>query len=143
MKYTIKVEEQIIEVEISDLRSRPIIAIVDGEPIEVWPESGEKALSAPPPALAEKITSSLPIGTGVPTAGSVDISAVRAPIPGNIVAVNVKSGDKVTVGQELCVLEAMKMRNAIRSGRSGTISAVHVAVGKTVLHNDLLFEFAD
>ena len=143
MKYTVKVDEQLFEVEIPDLRCRPIIALVDGKAIEVWPESSQKMALAASPALSEKIPSPLPISIGVPTAGSVDISAIRAPIPGNIVAVNVKDGDQVTAGQELCVLEAMKMRNAIRSGRAGTIATVHVAVGKTVLHNDLLFEFAD
>ena len=143
MKYTVKVEEQLFEVEVTDLRSRPIIALVDGELIEVWPEGSQKMETATPSALPVKISSSLPIHTGVPTAGSLDISAIRAPIPGNIVAVNVKVGDQVTTGQELCVLEAMKMRNAIRSGRTGTIASVHVEVGKTVLHNDLLFEFAD
>ena len=143
MKYTVKVEEQLFEVEIPDLRSRPIIALVNGESIEVWPEGSQLMASATHPALSSTIPSSAPISTRVPTAGSLDISAVRAPIPGNIVAVNVKPGDRVEVGQELCVLEAMKMRNAIRSGRSGTIKTVHVEVGKTVLHNDLLFEYTD
>ena len=51
MKYTVKVDEQLFEVEITDLRSRPIIALVDGEPIEVWPE-GSKKMTAP--ALLDK-----------------------------------------------------------------------------------------
>ncbi len=67
--------------------------------------------------------------------------AVRAPIPGVIVSVAVQPGQAVTVGQELCVLEAMKMKNVIRAPRAGVIAAVRVAVGQTVKHKDVLVEY--
>jgi biotin carboxyl carrier protein len=70
-------------------------------------------------------------------------NTLRAPIPGVVVAVKVHPGDAVTLGQELLVLEAMKMRNAIRSSRDGQISVVHVSTGQTVNHNDPLIEFAE
>lgn len=144
MKYSIKVDDQIFEVEITDLRSRPIVALVDGEPIEVWVESSaEKAAQHSNHVPVIRNPPAVPIGAGVPTAGSIDLSVIRAPIPGTIVAVAAKPGDQVAVGQELCVLEAMKMRNSIRSGRDGEIATVHVTPGDTVLHNDLLIEFAD
>jgi biotin carboxyl carrier protein len=136
MKYTVRVEDQTFEVEITDLRSRPIVAMVDGEPIEVWPENIQPVLSRP-------LVPELPISTSVPTAVGVDFSVVRAPIPGTVIIVSVKPGDQVSVGQELCVLEAMKMRNAIRSGRAGKIAGVHISPGATVKYNDLLVEFAE
>jgi glutaconyl-CoA decarboxylase len=67
--------------------------------------------------------------------GPVD---VRAIIPGRIAAVNVASGDAVTAGQQLLVLEAMKMQNELRAPRDGTIDRVAVSVGETVEVGDLL-----
>jgi biotin carboxyl carrier protein len=68
---------------------------------------------------------------------------VRAPIPGVIVAVLVHPGDEVTHGQELCTIEAMKMRNNIRSTRAGRIAEVLVIPGQTVNHNDPLLSFEE
>jgi biotin carboxyl carrier protein len=69
------------------------------------------------------------------TGGPLD---VRAIIPGRIVALNVAPGDAVTAGQQLLVLEAMKMRNELRAPRDGTIDRVAIAVGETVDVGDLL-----
>ncbi|HCU57729.1 MAG TPA: acetyl-CoA carboxylase biotin carboxyl carrier protein subunit, partial [Anaerolineaceae bacterium] len=68
---------------------------------------------------------------------------VSAPLPGVIVAILVKPGDKVSRGQELCTLEAMKMKNAIRSSREGTIASVDVAVGDQVSHGQVLMTFSE
>ena len=68
---------------------------------------------------------------------------MRAPIPGVIVSIAVKPGDAVEVGQELCVLEAMKMKNAIRAPRAGTIGKILAAMGEHVQHHDLLIEYAE
>jgi biotin carboxyl carrier protein len=67
--------------------------------------------------------------------GPVD---VRAIIPGRIVAVSVAQGDAVTAGQQMLVLEAMKMQNELRAPRDGTIDRVGVAVGSDVEVGDLL-----
>jgi biotin carboxyl carrier protein len=66
---------------------------------------------------------------------------VLAPIPGVIISIQVKQGDEVSLGQELCVLEAMKMKNTIRSPRAGVIASVNVSSGETVKHHDVLVEF--
>jgi biotin carboxyl carrier protein len=49
----------------------------------------------------------------------------------------------VEYGQDLLTLEAMKMKNAIRATRAGTIAAVHVNVGDQVQHGQVLLEFTD
>ena len=124
-----------------------------GKHYEVWPET--LVPEQKPPV-------SIPLSTGTavePTSATTRQSpvvanepeiklssdqtkALRAPIPGIIIKVTVQAGAEVTYGQELCVLEAMKMNNLIRAPRAGTIAAVHVSEGKHVKHGDLLMEFA-
>jgi len=57
---------------------------------------------------------------------------IKAPMPGLVVAVPVAPGDTVHAGQELVILEAMKMENEIRTPQAGIVRAVHVAPGQKV-----------
>ena len=59
--------------------------------------------------------------------------AVTSPLPGVIIAVKVNVGDSVKAGQEVAVLEAMKMENSIEAEHDGTVTAIHVAKGDSVL----------
>ena len=58
--------------------------------------------------------------------------AVAAPMPGNILKVEVKQGDAVKAGQILVILEAMKMENEIVSPKDGTVAQVVTKVGDKV-----------
>lgn len=64
--------------------------------------------------------------------------AVRAPLPGTVNAVNVTVGQKVTKGQCLIVLEAMKMENNINAECDGTVTAVSVNKGDSVREGSVL-----
>lgn len=153
MRYKVKVENKLYEVELNDLHSQPIIALVDGEPIEVWLESemGIKPYFAQPELAYQigrdnqQLAPSTSSTSGAKQAGKSASAPqiVTAPIPGVIISVMVKNGDEVTSGQPLCVLEAMKMKNTIRSPRQGTIKAVKVQPGQTVQHKQILIEFSD
>jgi biotin carboxyl carrier protein len=63
---------------------------------------------------------------------------VRAIIPGRVVAVSVAAGDSVEAGQQVLVVEAMKMQNELRAPREGSVERVGVAVGDTIEVGDLL-----
>jgi biotin carboxyl carrier protein len=63
---------------------------------------------------------------------------VRAIIPGVVAAVSVAAGDAVVAGQQLLVIEAMKMQNELRAPRGGTIERVSVAPGARIDVGDLL-----
>ncbi len=158
MKYRISIDKHQFEVRVDNLRSRPIVVTVDGETFEVWPEGQEAAPAiaapretpapaatlpetalrpeAPLPAPAAEVTETAP-------APGAALRVVRAPLPGVIISLAVAPGAAVSVGQELCVLEAMKMKNPIRATRAGTVKAVHVTVGQTVKHHDPLLEYND
>ena len=64
--------------------------------------------------------------------------SINAPMPGNILSVNVAAGDTVKKGQVLMVLEAMKMENEIMAPRDGKVTAVAVAKGAAVESGALL-----
>jgi propionyl-CoA carboxylase alpha chain len=70
-----------------------------------------------------------PAGAGPVAAGP---GSLRAPMPGVVAAVRVAVGDRVEAGQELLVLEAMKMQHAVRAGQAGLVGSLPVPAGRTV-----------
>lgn len=63
---------------------------------------------------------------------------IYPPMPGKITELRVKVGDSVKAGNTICILEAMKMFNELKSGSSGTVKEVNVEVGSMVSPDDLL-----
>jgi biotin carboxyl carrier protein len=156
MRVTVQVDGRTFEVEVADGGARPIVATVEGERFEVWPE--ETAVR-PASTGQETRPSAAPVPAGTPasqpprpsrrTSGEAAAAAnkvgliVYAPLPGVVDSVAVQVGDTVTAGQALCVLEAMKMKNIIRALRVGQIARVHVVIGQHVKHNDPMVEFVE
>jgi len=71
-------------------------------------------------------------------AGQQGRAEMRAMMPGRVVNIMVKAGDKVEAGAGVLVVEAMKMENELKAPKSGTVIEVKVAAGQTVEKNDLL-----
>lgn len=67
--------------------------------------------------------------------------SVISPMPGSIISVSVEAGQKVTIGQEILIIEAMKMQNVIKAEKDVVISKVHVEAGANVGVDELLIEF--
>ena len=140
MKYNVKVGEQTFEVEIEDLNKRPVIARVDGEVFEVnlerrHTEQASQPVSSSKPAEKKHIAAAAPSSTNA--SGNTLVS----PLPGTVVEVFVKPGEEVEAGQVVLVVEAMKMKNSIRSVRNGVVKNVLVNAGQTVAHKQALVEF--
>lgn len=69
--------------------------------------------------------------------------ALSAPMPGVILELHVKAGDVVQRGQQIAVLDAMKMHNLIGAPRAGTIVEICVAAGQAVAYGDPIVRFTE
>ena len=144
MKVTVNGRSYLVEV--GELTSSSVSVTVNGRPYLVNIETTEvQPISADDPAVASETMApqtpapeKAPIPAGPAGPG---VSVVNAPMPGNILDIAVKPGDTVRYRQQLCSLEAMKMKNAIHSPRDGVIASVEVSEGQAVAHGDVLFTF--
>jgi glutaconyl-CoA decarboxylase len=112
-------------VEVKEIAGTSATVLIDGrvEKLEVARQAAP--VSAPTPAVA---AAAAPAPPSRPAAGE----RVTAPLPGKILSVAVKTGDRVRKGDELCVIEAMKMGNSIRAQRDGIVGEVLVAPSQSV-----------
>ncbi|KAG7354680.1 carboxylase propionyl-CoA carboxylase [Nitzschia inconspicua] len=69
-------------------------------------------------------------------------NVVMSPMPGTLISFAVQEGDHVEVGQELCIVEAMKMQNIVRAPREGYIGKLNVKQGAALVTDQVLVEFA-
>ena len=106
---------------------------VNGTSYEITLEVVDAAdVKATPAATPAPAVAPAPVAAPAPAAAPAGGETVNAPMPGNILAVNVKEGDAVKKGDVLMILEAMKMENEIMAGVDGVITSVCVAKGATV-----------
>ncbi|MDE7409056.1 MAG: biotin/lipoyl-binding protein [Muribaculaceae bacterium] len=136
-KYTINGIK--FNVEVGDVDGNQVEVIVNGSHYHVElekdtksPVKVNKAAAAPTTAAGEKVISK-------PAATSGAAGAVKAPLPGTIMSFKVKEGDSVKPGDTVCVLEAMKMENDVKTTAGGTVQKILVNVGDAVLEgNDIM-----
>ena len=133
MKYVVNIADKQYEVEIEDIYARPVIARLDGQKFVVNPEEGIRHSLQKEPK--EFTAVALPKQSSISDAGTNELSA---PLPGTVIEVFVKAGDVIETGQVVLVIEAMKMKNSIRSTRAGKITDVLVSPGQTVAHKQPL-----
>ena len=143
----VKIRDRWFTVEVVDLTGSPVSVLVDGDPVEVDLEglgaidgTPKAAISEPvaPPAEESSARPSSEVrpapdrspGTPSPT------KTFSSPMPGVILSVAVKVGDQVVTGDEVCVLEAMKMQQVLRADWTGVVRTVHVESGQQVLDGD-------
>ncbi len=122
MKYKVTLNGRTYEVEVEAGKA---MLLAEYEAIAPAAPAAAPAAAAPVAAAPAAPAAAAPVVTG---AGE----AVKAPMPGTILKVNVNQGDKVTAGQVLVVLEAMKMENEILAPRAGTITQVVTSKGSNV-----------
>ncbi|MEK7392529.1 MAG: biotin/lipoyl-containing protein [Fibrobacterota bacterium] len=145
MKMKLSVEGKTFEVQVGDLTAKPVVVMVDGDRMEVWPEdevvAAPVAVAAPAPVAFPRHSASVPVPVWKPRKTDVlpgTENSVIAPIPGVIVEVYVKVGDKVSYGQVVCLLEAMKMRNPLRAAKPGIVTEMKIQPGQHVHYHEPL-----
>ncbi len=130
-------------VTVGDLTRSPVEVTVDGETFQVEieglspsrpqpPRRGRTEHTPPPPPPPPSEASASPV--------LVSGNVLRSPMPGRVMSILVRPGDAVSAGDEVCVVEAMKMEQSIQSPRDGVIKAVHVEPLETVNGDDPLIE---
>ena len=135
----VRVGDNWYNVEVGDLDRSPVQVTVEGETFAVEldspgarqrPRRGRTqtpGILVPPPASRVN-----------PTSG--DGNFIRSPMPGRVISIMVRPGDTVSVGQEVCVVEAMKMEQSIRSPQNGVVKEIRVQPMDSVRTNDPLME---
>jgi propionyl-CoA carboxylase alpha chain len=70
-----------------------------------------------------------------------DTKIIKCPMPGLIVSIDIEEGQSVEYGDKLCIVEAMKMENIIRSETSGVIKKIHCKEGDSLATDEVMIEF--
>ncbi len=160
----VRIDDSWYTVEVGDLSANPVQVLVDGDPVEVdlrklsaqMNSEAEVVVLPPAPAETEVPPEALPSREDevrdvpqeapAPTAPDAADRApgptkeFRVPMNGTIVSVAVRTGDQVVTGDEICVLEAMKMHQTLRADWSGVVMGVHIEPGSQVEQGDLIVE---
>ena len=136
MKYNVTIQDKSYVVEIEDSNVRPVIAYVDGIRFEVIPDTNPVGGKMD----VKDSWGSKPIEKPH-VDSSQNINEMTAPLPGTVIEVFVKAGDEIEAGQVIVIIEAMKMKNSIRSTRGGRIVEVLVKPLDTVTHKQALVRF--
>ena len=125
MKYVVTMNGKKYEVEVERMSAfhmltREEIASGVSTPVQPVAAPAPKVAATPAPAAAPAAKAA-PGGT-----------SVTSPMPGSVLGVKVNVGDKVSAGQTMFVLEAMKMENEIVAPVDGTVASINVKTGDTV-----------
>jgi biotin carboxyl carrier protein len=141
-RFRITFEGKSYDITVDDPAANPVRVTVDGDTFEIPLESLDDVPETPAqPAVPSSVT---PRPVSAPSRVEPDAingHVLKAPMPGTINKVSVKPGDKVEYGQELCVLEAMKMNNVLRATGPGQVAQVRVTEKQSVQHGDVLIVF--
>ena len=135
-EYKLKINGNEYNVTVNEVDGSMAEVEVNGTPFKVEFDKPVKKAAAPVAKPAAK-TSAAPAPAAAPVAKPAAAggagTAVTSPLPGVILDVCVKEGDTVKRGQTVMVLEAMKMENAIEATADGTVTAIKVGKGDSVL----------
>ena len=131
-KFVITVNGKSYEEELDEIGQGTSTSTTVSAPSAPTPEpAAATAAAEPAPQKAE---------TAKPATGGLFLGCetIKAPMPGTILDVKVKVGDKISKGHVIAILEAMKMENEIMSPRDGEVVSVQVATGASVNPGDVI-----
>ncbi|MDR0960987.1 MAG: biotin/lipoyl-binding protein [Mediterranea sp.] len=131
-EYKYKINGNPYNVTVKDIEENIAHVEVNGTPYKVEMEKAPKVIIKP--VVRQSTTpAAQTVQVAKPAAPSTGKSGVKSPLPGVILEVKVKVGDAVKRGQTIIILEAMKMENNINADKDGTVTAINVNKGDSVL----------
>ena len=125
----IRVEGKCYLVHVYDLSSDPAVVLVDGQKFEVKLED-----------IVSLIEPDKPSDGNIPDSGPImgNGREFKSPMPGTIITILVKTGEKVKVGQDIIILESMKMQQTLKADSNGIVGEITVSEGDQILDGDLI-----
>ena len=144
--YKFRINGNEYNVDINSVEGNIADVTVNGASYQVEMENAPAPVQKPAqaPAAAVASTGSATTTTPAPKAAAPAGAAkpVPSPLPGVIIEVSVKEGQTVKAGQKVAVLEAMKMENEIQAPADGTVTAILVNKGDSVLEGAEIVKIA-
>ena len=126
----VKIEDVWYLVEILDIDSDPAKVLVDGVPVDVKIKEKSKV---------EKLKNSNQKNEGENNL-HYGKKQFKSPMPGTIISFSIKEGDTIITGDEVCILEAMKMQQSLKAELSGIVKKINFQPGSQVATDDILIE---
>ena len=145
-EYVLSIEGKDYKAEVKEITSEYAKIIVNEKEYKIKiKEFGHKSSGMPSVKRAEtpiRETKLEKRGIEKPKIDSTDSGTIKAPLPGLIIDVFVNVGDSVKAGQDLFVMESMKMENQIQAPHDGTVAKIYIKRGDSVAEGDMLLELS-
>lgn len=135
--YNLKINGKQYNVTVNSVEGNNASVNVNGVDYNVEIEGGAAPVVAPvaAPVAAPAAAPVVSAPAATPAAAPAGGKSIVSPLPGVIISVDVKEGQAVKRGQKVAVIEAMKMENEILAEFDGTVTAIHVSKGDSVLED--------
>ena len=153
-EYVLSINQKEYRVELGEINADYALLQVNGREFRVdlkqlglaklMPVPAAAVEARPAAAAAAPAAGIAPAPAAAPVAvpGGEASSVVKAPLPGLIIDVKVREGEKVKAGQNIVVMEAMKMENQIQATADGTVKRIFVKKGDNVAEGNAMVEIA-
>ena len=137
--YKFRINGNEYDVEINSVEGKIADVTVNGASYKVEMDTPVAPAAAPVAPAANAAPAAAPTPAPAPAGAG---KAVTSPLPGVIIEVSVKEGQAVKAGQKVAVIEAMKMENEIQASSDGTVTAILVNKGDSVLEGAEIVKIA-
>jgi biotin carboxyl carrier protein len=134
-KYKFTINGNKYAVEINSVEDQTILLEVNGTPYTIEVDKEIKQTKTPKLLRSVAVPSTDQV---VPVTATVKVGYIKSPLPGTILDIFVREGDKVEIGQKVLLLEAMKMENNIESDKAGVVKEIKVSKSSAVMEGDVL-----